>query len=69
MSEDMQQDAIDCAAAAMEKFNIEKDIAVSQVLRAACCALGGCGAAAASQLGTRRCACGGAHVTWMQSCI
>jgi dynein light chain LC8-type len=27
MSEDMQQDAIDCAAQAMEKFNIEKDIA------------------------------------------
>jgi hypothetical protein len=27
MSEDMQQDAIDCASQAMEKFNIEKDIA------------------------------------------
>lgn len=27
MSEDMQQDAIDCAAQAMEKYNIEKDIA------------------------------------------
>mmetsp|Transcript_25801 Transcript_25801/g.51745 ORF Transcript_25801/g.51745 Transcript_25801/m.51745 type:complete len:116 (+) Transcript_25801:109-456(+) len=25
--EDMQQDAIDCAAQAMEKYNIEKDIA------------------------------------------
>ena len=27
MSEDMQQDAIDCATQALEKFNIEKDIA------------------------------------------
>ena len=26
-SEDMQQDAVDCASQAMEKFNIEKDIA------------------------------------------
>ena len=26
-AEDMQQDAIDCAAQAMEKYNIEKDIA------------------------------------------
>ena len=28
MSEEMQQDAIDCANQALEKFNIEKDIAV-----------------------------------------
>jgi len=27
MSEDMQQDAVDCATAALEKYNIEKDIA------------------------------------------
>jgi hypothetical protein len=27
MSEDMQQDCVDCASQAMEKFNIEKDIA------------------------------------------
>ena len=27
MSEDMQQDAIECTTQAMEKFNIEKDIA------------------------------------------
>ena len=27
MSEDMQQDAIDCATQALEKYNIEKDIA------------------------------------------
>ncbi|VEL32633.1 unnamed protein product [Protopolystoma xenopodis] len=27
MTEDMQQDAVECAVAAMEKFNIEKDIA------------------------------------------
>lgn len=27
MSEEMQQDAIDCSVQAMEKFNIEKDIA------------------------------------------
>lgn len=27
MSEDMQQDAVDCASQALEKFNIEKDIA------------------------------------------
>lgn len=27
MSEDMQQDAVECATQAMEKFNIEKDIA------------------------------------------
>ena len=27
MNEEMQQDAIDCAIQAMEKFNIEKDIA------------------------------------------
>lgn len=27
LAEDMQQDAIDCAAQAMEKYNIEKDIA------------------------------------------
>ena len=28
MSEDMQQDAVDCATQALEKYNIEKDIAV-----------------------------------------
>lgn len=27
MSEEMQQDAVDCAMQAMEKYNIEKDIA------------------------------------------
>ncbi|RYG51949.1 hypothetical protein EON67_02300 [archaeon] len=27
MSEDMQQDAVDCGSQALEKFNIEKDIA------------------------------------------
>ena len=27
MSEDLQQDAVDCATQAMEKYNIEKDIA------------------------------------------
>lgn len=27
MSEDMQQDAVECATQALEKFNIEKDIA------------------------------------------
>lgn len=27
MSEDMQQDAIDCAAAALEKFSVEKEVA------------------------------------------
>ena len=27
MSEDMQQDSVDCATQAMEKYNIEKDIA------------------------------------------
>lgn len=27
MAEDMQQDAVDCATQALEKFNIEKDIA------------------------------------------
>ncbi len=27
MSEEMQQDAVDCATQAMEKYNIEKDIA------------------------------------------
>merc|ERR1712232_895809 len=27
MAEDMQQDAIDCATQALEKYNIEKDIA------------------------------------------
>jgi len=27
MSEDMQQDAVDCATQALEKYNIEKDIA------------------------------------------
>ncbi|KAF8820593.1 dynein light chain 8 family E protein [Cardiosporidium cionae] len=27
MSEEMQQEAIDCASKALEKFNIEKDIA------------------------------------------
>ncbi|XP_063397446.1 dynein light chain 2, cytoplasmic-like [Mytilus trossulus] len=27
MSEDMQQDAVDCSTQALEKFNIEKDIA------------------------------------------
>ena len=27
MSEDMQQEAIDCAGQALEKYNIEKDIA------------------------------------------
>jgi len=30
MSEEMQQDAIDCANQALEKFNIEKDIAVQK---------------------------------------
>ena len=28
--QDMQQDSIDCAAQAMEKFNIEKDIAACE---------------------------------------
>jgi len=27
MAEDMQQDAVDCATQALEKYNIEKDIA------------------------------------------
>uniref|UniRef100_A0A3B4WRP6 Dynein light chain n=1 Tax=Seriola lalandi dorsalis TaxID=1841481 RepID=A0A3B4WRP6_SERLL len=27
MSEDMQQDAVDCATQALEKYNIEKDLA------------------------------------------
>lgn len=27
MSEDMQQDAVDCASQALDQFNIEKDIA------------------------------------------
>jgi hypothetical protein len=27
MSEDMQQDSVDCATQALEKYNIEKDIA------------------------------------------
>nr|CAH8825944.1 unnamed protein product [Trichobilharzia regenti] len=27
MTEDMQQDAVDCCTQAMEKYNIEKDIA------------------------------------------
>ena len=27
MSEEMQQDAVDCATQALEKYNIEKDIA------------------------------------------
>lgn len=27
MSDEMQQDAVDCAMQAMEKYNIEKDIA------------------------------------------
>ena len=27
MSEDLQQDAVDCASQALEKYNIEKDIA------------------------------------------
>ncbi|PAA94725.1 hypothetical protein BOX15_Mlig023399g1 [Macrostomum lignano] len=27
MSEDMQQDAVDCSTQALEKFNVEKDIA------------------------------------------
>lgn len=27
MSEDMQQDAVECATQALEKYNIEKDIA------------------------------------------
>lgn len=30
MSEDMQQDAVDCASQAMEKFNVEKDIAACE---------------------------------------
>ncbi len=36
MSEDMQQDAVDCATQAMEKYNIEKDIAafIKKVSRA-----------------------------------
>lgn len=35
MSDDMQQDAVDCAMQAMEKYNIEKDIAayVKKVLK------------------------------------
>lgn len=35
MSDEMQQDAVDCAMQAMEKYNIEKDIAayVKKVLR------------------------------------
>ena len=30
MSEEMQQDAIDMAAQAMDKFNVEKDIAACE---------------------------------------
>ena len=36
MSEDMQQDAIDCASQALEKFNIEKDIAAF-IKKEECC--------------------------------
>lgn len=38
MSEDMQQDAVDCATQAMEKYNIEKDIAayIKKVRLAGC---------------------------------
>lgn len=38
MSEDMQQDAVDCATQAMEKYNIEKDIAayIKKVRRDRC---------------------------------
>jgi len=30
MSEEMQQDAVDCATQALEKYNIEKDICLYQ---------------------------------------
>lgn len=33
MSEDMQQDAVDCATTAIDKFNIEKALRHSLVLR------------------------------------
>lgn len=38
MSEDMQQDAVDCATQAMEKYNIEKDIAayIKKVCQESC---------------------------------
>lgn len=32
MSEEMQQDAVDCATQAMEKFNIEKVTILKQIL-------------------------------------
>lgn len=36
MSDEMQQDAVDCAMQAMEKYNIEKDIA-AYVKKVCCC--------------------------------
>lgn len=36
MSEDMQQDAVDCATVALEKFNIEKDVA-AYIKKVRCC--------------------------------
>ncbi len=35
MSEDMQQDAVECATQALEKYNIEKDVAQRFVIRRA----------------------------------
>ena len=42
MSEEMQQDAVECATQALEKYNIEKDIAahIKKVGVCLCCARG-----------------------------
>jgi dynein light chain LC8-type len=37
MSEDMQQDAVDCASQALEKFNIEKVSSVHCYILFQCC--------------------------------
>lgn len=40
MSEDMQQDAVDCATQAIEKYNIEKVMHTSDVRRVYICYFG-----------------------------
>lgn len=40
MSEDMQQDAVDCATQAIEKYNIEKVMHTNDVRRVSICYFG-----------------------------
>ena len=66
MSEEMQGDAVDCATQALEKYNIEKDIAAyikKEFDKKVCWVLGAAGA------GRRRGQCALARLCWRQVAV